>query len=126
MVITPWLVSNYLYDVTDIWAANDPMPPESVEDYAGLIRKAGRRAEERGELDALRRGIEYILGHPEIDAGPLVAQVFPYEDEGARELLRYVRELLWHESDPVPAGSTADVQWQTIPLPEWRRQYHGK
>jgi hypothetical protein len=111
-----------MWDITDTWAANDPMPPENVRKYTRLTQKMAERAKEAGELGPLHLGIEYILGHPEIDAGPLVAQVFPYGDEAARELLAFVRQLIWKEEDPVPPEGPEGVEWVELTLPEWRKQ----
>jgi hypothetical protein len=125
MIITPWLVATYLHDVTDVWAANDPMPPKDVEDYGGLVHAMGERAARVGELDALRVGIEYLLAHPEINPGPLVAQVLLYNEDDARALLAFVHGFLWpavdEDGEPVPPKlSQTDVEWREMPLPAWR------
>ena len=115
MLLTPRLILYYVREVTDVWAANEPRPPEDPHDYAGLMLKTLDRASSREESAPLLAAIRHVLDHPEIDAGPLVSEVFPYSDEKARELLKVVLEL-------APTAPPADpVEWSDLPVEAWRR-----
>ena len=120
MIITPRLILHYVRNVTDVWAANEPRPPEDPYEYTRLILKMLNDAAARGERDALGLAIQYVLKHPEIDAGPLVSEVFPYSDEKARELLEIVLELSEAPSHP-PGPSIDSLEWGDMPLEDWRR-----
>ena len=105
-------LSHYLFDITDVWATGNPVPPKQMVEYAGSIRAMAGRAAEVGELEALRRDIELLIRDKAVDAGPLVARAFRYTDGEARQLLGFVSLLIWRLADSVLPGASPDVVWQ--------------
>jgi hypothetical protein len=120
MKISKWLVAYYLRQITVSWFARETMPPAELDGYALLLDGLVAQAESNGEVEPLRRGIETILAHPEIEAAPLASVVFPYREEQARDLLRYILAALPPPDPSQGAEASGEAELVATPLAEWR------
>ncbi len=112
----PMLVHHVAY-VANRYIANHDLPPDTVEGYVFLADKMITQMRAHGDEGALKLGIEYLLGHPEIDVAPFAESPYTFEDADIRELLRYVHKRAW-PGQPIPA-TPPDVRLVAQPVMEW-------
>ena len=111
------ILFHYVAQVANRYIANYDFPPETVDGYASIRRRYDRADAPRDDEGALKLGIEYLLGHPEIDTVPFAGSPFTFEDADIRELLRYIHQRAW-PGQPIPT-TPPDVRLVDQPLMEW-------
>jgi hypothetical protein len=107
----------YVGQVVNRHIANHDIEPETVEGYAPEVGDMVRQMRSRGDEGALKLGIEYLLGHPEIDTVRLTRSHYPFDEADMRAILRYIHKRAW-PGQPIPA-TPPDVRLVQQPVMEW-------
>jgi hypothetical protein len=111
------MLAYYIASVANRYIANNDLPPDTVDGYASMADQMIRQMRIHGDEGALKLGIEYRLGHPEIDTEPLAESPYTFDDADIRELLRYIHKRAWPDQS-IPA-KPPDVYLVEQPLMEW-------
>jgi hypothetical protein len=111
------MLAEYISLVADGHLASHDSEPETVEGYASDVDEVLRQTRFRGDEGALKLGIEYLLGHPEIDTVWFAASHYAFEETDIRAILQYIHKRAW-PGQPIPA-TPPDVRLVEQPLMEW-------
>lgn len=94
--------------------------PEDFSIFDEYIEEMVESARHYGHTDILKPGIEYLLGHPELDLQPYgSSENWVWNNDEVRALLFYVRDRLWPDAGPLPDGGPPGVELVPAPGPEW-------
>jgi hypothetical protein len=91
------------------WSGNPP--PTDPSFFAGSSDLARNYAQECGESESFRRGLAYLLAHPEIDLeGDFEDDRYWWRNSEIRSVLTNAYRRLW-PNDPTPTiENTSDVE----------------
>jgi hypothetical protein len=93
--------------------------PESVTEYRNSALIMKKRAEEKGDLEALRLAIDYLLLHPNANAPSYASIHYHYDQDEMQEVLLYIRSVVWPEAAPLDAKKVKDVKIVPMSTSDW-------
>lgn len=121
MEICSTLFDRYLDMVTVGYFNYNEEPPDNVTEYFEIIEKMKRCAIHFDELEMLQLSIDYYLSHPEISLEDQGGR-YPFTDAEVREIVQYIRSIIWPESPPVNEEALNQVKFVKEPLFSWRQR----
>ncbi len=118
MDISEAMVRHYLTCITVNWFNDHDLPPDNVGDCRPFVESMKTWAVDRGDLPALKLASEHLLGHPEVDCGPLGDVRYPFENEDIRVIIASAWRTLRPGTLPIPKGGPPGVKLARMPLEE--------
>ncbi|MGF1489076.1 MAG: hypothetical protein ACFBSE_18470 [Prochloraceae cyanobacterium] len=118
MKISGGMVSHYLNAVT-AYVGDIGDAAEDVSEYHEDIINMKLRAEKHGDLDSLRLAIDYLLTHPEANPSSYAAIHYDYDDEEIKELLNYIRLVVWSTESVTNLEEVNKVELVNTSLSDW-------
>lgn len=126
MKISKPMLAMYMTRFTDQLIGPDTSgvkrPAIDKSKYASLTNDLKQTASARGDLEAFKAGIEYVLGNPLIDSKDLEYSHYGFKDAEIREILGFIHHALWSEAEPIPPGGPHGVELTRTPLDDWYKR----
>lgn len=118
MKISRGILNHYIGYVTDFYISDNNIPPDELTGYYDYVVDLKTDAIRHEDLESLRLGINYLLCHPEIDLDSH-GGMYPYDDEEVREILMYIRSIIWSDNSKVNCEEVKDVELVDINKFDW-------
>lgn len=120
MEICKTLFDSYLSMITVGYFNNHEEPPDDIAEYKELIESIKWWAIHFDELEMLQLSIDYHLNHPEISLEDHGGR-YPFTDAEVREIVQYIRAIIWPENPPVDEEALNQVKFVNEPFSYWRQ-----
>lgn len=114
------MLDHYLQYVTVGWFDYDEHdePASDPRQYYDRVQELRKDAARRGDLGALRLGLDYLLCHPEESLNNH-GYVYSWDDEDVREIVRYIRSTIYPNAPPVNCDEVKNVKLVYTSRFEW-------
>ncbi len=125
MKISDGMINHYLEDVTAGWFLEHELPPDNINEYYDRVMVIKADALHHSDLEPLRLGLDYLICHPEIDLHGH-GDVFSWSDEAVREIIHYIRSVVYPDSPAVNCAEVKDVELVHTSRFEWWDSREGR
>jgi hypothetical protein len=115
------LINYYLGQITVGYFDDHDLPPGTVSGYEDELANLETIALRNKEDEMLRLGLEHILADPDFDCRRINGGRYPFTNDQIREIIAYVRQMLWPGAGPIPPGGPPDVRLVPMGLEQWRQ-----
>ncbi|MGF1489077.1 MAG: hypothetical protein ACFBSE_18475 [Prochloraceae cyanobacterium] len=109
MDISKGMLDHYIGYITVFYFNDHELPPDEITDYYNNVLELKSDAIRRGDLDPLRLGIDYLLCNTDINLDSH-GGIYPYDDDEVREILRYIRSVIWPDLSNVNCEEIKDIK----------------
>jgi hypothetical protein len=115
MYIATGLIDEYLNYVTSYVGDIGGVPEDLTEYYTSIINMK-LAANERRDLDCLKLLIDYLLTTNKSDYETIH---YIYSAEEFKELLTYIRNVIWPDSKSLPVEILKDIKLMPMSSTDW-------
>lgn len=122
MKISSTMVAEYLGIISSVAPDNQDEPLEDMEQYHDGIDSMATFAQRKGDLEALKLGMESLIAQPEGRMGPFESEVYPFEHEELAELFGYAFRRLWPGEEPRGEEELPDITLVAMSAEEWEAE----
>ncbi len=116
MKISKGMIDNYLHYITHCHTF-DGVYPDNLSEYSGRISKISQSLEWHNDSEPFKLALDYFLCHPEIDLEN-VSYPFTMEDDQLRDVIRYMKKLIWDE-DGFDCEKVNSVELVNTTVDDW-------
>jgi hypothetical protein len=118
MKIATGMLKEYLNYIAAI-ALDQGGAPDDINEYFQYVLWMKELAIEKGDLEPLHLGIDYLLTHPEVDASSYARIHYFYDKDEIEELLLYIRAIVWSDAPPPNPAEVRDVELLPLSVSDW-------
>lgn len=119
MEISVQMINYYLSYFTEVWFNDNDLPPDDVREYHPFVKEMELAARKHDDVDALKEGIQYILGNPHFDIEQFSGSRYPFDRDELIEIVEYLWRVLWPNEGPIPRGGPTNIELVQMPLEVW-------
>ena len=109
MNISQGMLNHYINYVTSFYVLEHDEPFDEVTDCYEYVQELKIEATQKGDLEPLKLGINYLLCHSEISLDNH-GGAYTWDDEEVREILHYIRSIVWPDAPKVNCEEVKDVE----------------
>lgn len=111
------MLRDHLRGVTVNYFSHHNVAPDDIDDYTPFAQHVLQSAQQRGDLEWFKLGIEHVLRHPEQSCEDLNGGIYPFGEEDMRDVIEVVWEALWPDGDL--SGSEPEVELAEMSREDW-------